>query len=278
MVNPASYLSQYFDRIGFSGEPSATVETLTAIHLLHPGAIPFENLNPLFRIPVVLTIESIQEKLVQRKRGGYCFEHNLLLKDVLEAIGFKVKGLSARVLWNVPDGVITPRGHMLLLLEIDRQQYIADVGFGGLTLTAPLLLKHGAEQSTPHEVFRLIQAEDEFTLQVKIKAEWKPVYRFSLQEQFQPDYEVPSWYLSNHPASHFVTGLIAARTTTTCRYALRNNQFAIHDVNGTTEKRTIASIQELKALLQDVFQIDLPNIANADPILSKIVEPAAATV
>jgi N-hydroxyarylamine O-acetyltransferase len=74
-----SFLQNYFERIGYEGAPSADLKTLNAIHLLHTHSIPFENLNPLLHWPIKLDIESLQEKIIQNKRGGYCFEHNILL-------------------------------------------------------------------------------------------------------------------------------------------------------------------------------------------------------
>lgn len=265
-------LDAYFRRIGYTGERTPTLNTLWAIHALHPQAFAFENLNPLLRRPVHLDIGSIQQKLVQGGRGGYCFEQNLLLRNVLEALGFKVKGLAARVLWNMPEEVITPRGHMLLLVDIDDQSFIADVGFGGLTLTAPLLLEPTIEQETPHELFRLIRKEETFVLQAKVKEAWKSLYRFDLQEQFLPDYEVTNWYLSNHPNSHFITGLIAARSTPDRRYALRNNELAIHYLYGGTERQTISSVPALRSTLEEIFKLNLTKLPELDPALQRLIQ------
>src|SRR4051812_32745388 len=149
-------LNAYFTRVGFSGVASPTLDTLRELHLRHTQSIPFENLNPLLGWPVQLDPVSLQQKLIQARRGGYCYEQNLLFKQALEAIGFRVTGLAARVVWNVTEGVVLPRTHMLLRIDLAGQPYIADVGFGGLTLTAPLLLEAGIEQPTPHESFRLI--------------------------------------------------------------------------------------------------------------------------
>src|SRR5205085_12496143 len=107
-------LDAYFKRIGYEGERTPTFETLQAIQLRHVQTIAFENLNPLMGWPVRLDIESLQQKLVREGRGGYCYEHNLLFRHVLKALGFEVTGLAARVLWNEPHGAITPRSHMLL--------------------------------------------------------------------------------------------------------------------------------------------------------------------
>lgn len=264
-------LEAYFKRIGYAGDRAPTLDTLQAIQLRHAETIAFENLNPLMGRPVPLDIESIQQKLVRDGRGGYCFEQNLLLKHLLAALGFQVVGLAARVLWDEPDGALRPRSHMLLLVELDETRYLADVGFGILTPTLPLRLKPGIEQTTPHEPFRLIPAGEEFVMQAKIRGIWKTLYRFGLQEQLLPDYEVSNWYLSNHPESIFVTGLMAARPAPGCRYALRNNELAVHHLHGGTERRRLASLAEMRDILDRTFCLTLPNGPEIDVALAKCV-------
>ena len=265
-------LKGYFQRIGYSGPFEPTLETLHSIHRSHAQSIPFENLNPFLRIPVVLDIDSLYQKIVLDNRGGYCFEHNLLLWEALKQIGFKVKGLAARVLWNVPDGVVTARGHMLLLIDIQGTQFIADVGFGGLTLTSPLLLKADVEQQTPHEYFKLTQSDDSYILQAKVQGVWKRIYVFSLQETFLVDYEVTSWYLSNHPTSHFVTGLIAALPFDKGRHTLRNNDFATHYLDGSHDRKRFENVSDLKSALETTFGISLPQIPSLDASLERLIQ------
>jgi N-hydroxyarylamine O-acetyltransferase len=267
-------LNAYFQRIGYDGERTPTLATLQAIHLRHATAIPFENLTPLLHQPVRLDLASLQHKLVQSGRGGYCFEQNLLLLAVLRGLGFQVTGLAARVRWNVPDEVITARGHMLLRVELDGQTYLADVGFGGLTLTAPLVLVPDRVQPTPHEPFRIITDGDGYLMQAQLGREWGSLYRFDLQQQFLPDYEVSSWYLSNHPGSHFVTGLMAARPEAGRRYALRNNQLTIHHLHGDTERHTLTTAAEIRAVLEDAFRIAVPRASELDPALQRLIEPS----
>src|SRR5665213_3130179 len=160
-------LNSYFHRIGYAGPRIPTLATLRAIHLHHPLAIPFENLDPLLGRPVGLDVPSLLDKLIHEGRGGYCFEHNLLLARVLEDLGFRVTCLAARVIWNAPEGAIRPRAHMLLRIDLGDEPYIADVGFGGQTLTAPLRLATDVEQTTPHEAFRLSTTDGDFVLQSK---------------------------------------------------------------------------------------------------------------
>jgi N-hydroxyarylamine O-acetyltransferase len=268
-------LDAYLERIGYSGSCSPTLETLQAVHLAHAQTIPFENLNPFLGWPVPLDAQSLQQKLVRARRGGYCFEHNLLLRDALTALGFEVTGLAARVLWNAPEGAVTPRGHMLLLVDLDDRAYIADVGFGGLTLTAPLRLQVGAEQPTPHEPFRLMRHRDGFVLQAKVGDIWRALYAFDLQEQFLADYEVTNWYLSTHPNSHFVNGLTVGRPSPHGRYALRDSDLAVHHLNGTTERRRLATAAELRRVLEHTFQVRLPDAPELYAALEQLIARAA---
>lgn len=266
-------LDGYQRRIGYTGERTPTLETLRGVVLHHTESIAFENLNPLLRWPVRLDVESLQQKLVRDHRGGYCFEHNLLLSHALQVLGFRVTGLAARVLWNAPENTIAPRGHMLLRVDLDQTTYIADVGFGGMTLTAPLRLEPDVEQTTPHEPFRLIQAGPAFVLQARLHEAWKSLYRFDLQEQLLPDYEVTNWYLSNHPNSHFVSGLIAARVARDRRYALRNREFAMHHLDGATERRALETVTELRGALEEYFLLSLPDAPALDVALGRLLAP-----
>jgi N-hydroxyarylamine O-acetyltransferase len=264
----------YVERIAYGGSLGVSVETLAGIHLHHAMAIPFENLNPFLRWPVRLDVQSLEQKLVRDGRGGYCFGQNLLLKHVLARLGFRVKGLAARVLWNVPEGRVTPRGHMLLLIDLAGHEFVADVGFGGCTLTGPILLEVDVEQTTPHEPFRVLRSGDAYLMQAKIGAIWQSLYQFDLQEQFLADYEVTSWYLSNNPTSHFVTGLIAARPDRHRRYALRGHELTVHHRGGRTERRTLASVEAIRSALADTFRLRLPDRAELEPALERVVAGA----
>jgi N-hydroxyarylamine O-acetyltransferase len=263
-------LDAYFQRIGYSGSRSATLDTLAAIHSRHAQTIPFENINPLLGWPVRLDPQSLQRKLVRDKRGGYCFEHNLLLSGVLQQLGFQVTWLAARVLWSVPEDAETARSHMLLMIDIDGRSYVADVGFGGLTLTAPLRLQSQIEQRTPHEVFRLSSLDDSFLMEAKIGDTWKSLYRFDLQAQLLIDYEVTNWYLSTYPSSPFVTNLIAARPGIDCRYALRNNELVFHYIDGRTERRLLTQVAELRETLAQAIGLSLPETPELSAVLQRV--------
>jgi N-hydroxyarylamine O-acetyltransferase len=197
-------------------------------------------------------------KLVDQRRGGYCYEHNALFAAVLGRLGYSVATLAARVQWGVPQGQARPRAHMLLRVDLPNGMYIADVGFGLLTLTAPLQLRPGLEQSTPHGLHRLVDIDDEFQLQVKMTDSWAPIYQLSLQEQAPADWEVHNWFTSTHPDSIFTNSLMVARPVGNLRYALLNDRLSIHHPNGTTERRTARDASELASFLDDFFDIRLP--------------------
>jgi N-hydroxyarylamine O-acetyltransferase len=263
-------LDAYLARIGYAGPRTATFETLVALHSLHPAAIPFENLNALLGVPVSLDVDSLQAKLVTGGRGGWCFENNLLFRDALEALGFSVTGLGARVLWNAaPDRPPNARSHMLLLVELDGVRYIADVGFGGTTLTAPLRVEPHTVQATPHEPHRLLPLENGFILEAALRGEWKPLYRFTLEPQFMADYEVSNWYLCQHPSSFLRQTLISSRVKPEGRYALSNNSLAIHSRNGT-EKHLLTDAGALRSCLELDLGLQLPESPELTAMLERV--------
>lgn len=270
-------LDAYLRRIGFADVPAPDPSTLAAIHARHPTAIPFENLNPLLGWPVRIDLPSIEQKIVQGGRGGYCFEQNALLGAALAAIGFTVTGLAARVVWNQAPDAATPRTHMLLQVGLpDGEQRLCDVGFGGQVLTGPLRFELDIEQATPHEPFRLVDATRPgdlapvYLAQAKIGGEWKPLYRFDRQPQHPADYEVANHYTATSPQSHFTTTLVAARAAPDRRYALRNRQLAIHHLGGETEKRTIADPSELRTILETDFGIAVPDDPAVDAAFARV--------
>lgn len=248
-------LNGYFERIRYKGSAGATLETLMNIHRLHPKYIPFENLNPLTGRKVSLKLEDVFDKLVTGYRGGYCFEHNTLFKAVLTQIGFTVNGLGGRVVWNIEPSVVTARTHMLLQIWLDGQSYIADVGFGAMTLTAPLLFAPDIVQETQHGVFRILQKEKYYLLQVLQQQEWRPIYQF-YSEALEPiDYEVGNWYVSTHPDSHFTKQLIAAKVDDDGRYTLSNHVLNIRYDSGRKESVELHRMEDIIKTLKEVFGI-----------------------
>jgi N-hydroxyarylamine O-acetyltransferase len=268
-------LDAYLARIGCHGPVAATLETVWTIAERHPAAIPFENLDAFLGRPVMLDVGSLQRKLVSGGRGGWCFEHNLLLGTALTAIGFRPIALGARVLWNAPAGRIGPRSHMVLRLDLADGPVIVDAGFGGLTLTAPLRLEADVEQHTPHGRFRLRRPDDDFVVEAELGGAWRPMYQFDLQPQRLADYEVSNWYLCNHPASIFLAGVMAARSAPGVRYALHGCEMMTYRIGEPSERRVLGSGAELRATLQAIFGIDVPQGADVDAALNRLPPPAA---
>jgi N-hydroxyarylamine O-acetyltransferase len=264
-------IEAYFERIGYEDSRAATLETLAGIHFHHPQAIPFEDLDPLLKRPMSLEIGALERKMIHGRRGGWCFEQNILLGDVLRTLGFRITGLAARVMWNTLEGEVRPRSHMLLKIDgLEGGPYIADVGFGGLTLTGPLRLVSGVEQLTPHETFRLTGGEGNFVLQALIRGNWKALYSFDLQPQLVADYEVSNWYLVHYPGSPFANRLMAARVTPDRRYGLLNNKLSIRHLRGESEQVTLANATELREALEGTFNIALPDDPELDALLTRV--------
>ena len=267
-------LEAYFGRIGYDGPHVPDLGTLRALHRLHPMAIPFENLHTLMGQRVALDPASLQRKLIHDRSGGYCFEHNTLFAEVLESLGFEVEALSARVVFNHEGEPIGPRTHMVLLVRLGERTYVCDVGFGGLTLTGPLLLEADIEQPTPHERFRLVHADSIFRLQAMLGDAWRTLYVFDLQKQLPIDFEVANHYVSTHPDSFFLTTLIAARPAAKCRYGLFNNELTVRPAAGATDRRTLQSVGELRDALTDVFGINLPDDPELRTALARVIDRA----
>jgi len=255
-------LDAYFRRIGYQGPHAATLEMLQALHRLHPAAIPFENLDPFLGRPVLLDMSSVERKLLHSGRGGYCFEQNGLFLRALLALGFRATGLSARVLRGRPESE-SPRSHMLLKIDLPEGVYIADIGFGSQTLTAPLRLEENTVQETPHGPFRLVREGSDYDEQALVDGEWQTQYRFSLQEYYPQDYEALNWYRATHPQSPFVTSLMAARPLPGKRLGLRDNHFATRHLDGRTEKKVLATPGEIIGVLEKDFGLTLPGPRDA---------------
>ncbi|HEX3636713.1 MAG TPA: arylamine N-acetyltransferase [Paraburkholderia sp.] len=272
-------LENYFTRIGYKGPRAATLEVLQALHQLHPATIPFENLNPLTRRAVKLDHESVEQKLITQKRGGYCFEQNALFANVLMQLGFEVTPLLGRVLWGRESAEIPPRTHMVLRVDINNEAWIADVGFGSVTLTAPLRLIAGAAQSTPLGTFRLADAaHDALYLEVQSPDEtWGRVYRFDLHPVEWIDYETSNWYTSTAPDSVFLNNLIVCRVLAQSRLTLLNDQLNERAADGhVISERQLKSADELATCLRDQFGLNTGDIDMAE-VFGRVRSPAAAS-
>jgi N-hydroxyarylamine O-acetyltransferase len=263
-------LDKYLERIGYAGARVASLPVLCALQAAHVAAVPFENLDPLLGRPVNLDPDSLAGKLVALRRGGYCFEVNGLFAEALEALGFNVRRLSARVRWGAPaDAPEGPRTHMTLLVDIDGVAYVADVGFGGYILSAPLKLEADLEQRDASNALRFVLSDGRYTLQLLRPAGWADLYRFSLDPQFASDYAVANWWTATHPSSLFVDNLLVEHLTPERRLTLFNRKLTTRHADGRTEERTLTSASDLAAALA-ASGIALP--APAQDIWSRLPE------
>lgn len=260
-MDSAIDLAAYLRRIGYRETPAVDARTLHGLATAHAGAIAFENLDPLRGAPVGLSPGSLERKLVRGGRGGYCFEQNLLFAAALRAIGFEVHGLIARVLWNRPEDAVTAQTHMLLQVELGGESWLADVGFGSMTLAGALRLHPDEPQPTALEPFRLLERDGEWRMQACVRGDWLTLYRFDLQPHPTIDYEVANHYVSSHPDSHFVDHLTVARTLPDRRLTLRDREFTVRRVDAEPERRTLRDTAEILRALREEFLLQVPDDA-----------------
>lgn len=250
-------LDAYFRRIGYMGPRTPTLEVLRALHALHPAAIPYDGVDVLMGRPIDLAPEALFDKLVVRRRGGYCFENNGLFKEVLRQLGFTVEAFLCRVLWFLAPGDPLPvRTHMTLKVTVDGEPWLADVGFGGGALTAPLLLNERGPQTTGNGTYRIMPEGNELKLELRTREGWRPMVLFPPIPQLDVDFIAPNWYTSAHPRSNFKHRLMACRTYPDIRHALLNNRYTIRQPNGDAEYRELGRA-ELERVLADVFEIEV---------------------
>ena len=267
-------IDAYFERIGFAGSIAPTLETLTQLHALHPAAIPYENLDPLMGVPVRLDLANLQQKLVFDRRGGYCFEQNTLLRAILQDLDFEVKVHGARVIWGHEGEEEPPLRHIVLTVDVAGVTYLCDVGFGGLTATAPLRLRSGAEQETPLDRYRLTDADGLWLLEVEIDGAWLKLFDFTLAELSEE--RIVELNDIADSSEFFTTQLLAARIEKTRRLAISNTRLNIHAPGQPSESRALGSVAELREVLSGTMGIALPSDERLDAALQKIVERGAA--
>jgi N-hydroxyarylamine O-acetyltransferase len=252
-------LEAYLERIG--ADPQATV---AEIHRGHVTSIPFENLDPQRGVPVSLALADLESKLVAQRRGGYCFEHNLLLGAALTALGLEVEPILARVRLGRPPGIPRPRTHLVLRVRDGDRTWLADVGFGNGTLLEPIPFGPGSEHHQAGWRFRLAQDGPEHVLRTATADGWADVYGFMPEPVPVIDIETSNWFACTHPGSPFVTGLlIAVNRPDGTRIVLSDRgglSLAQHTPAETVVSRPAR--EEIPELLETVF--GLPGFALGD--------------
>lgn len=259
---PASFsidLESYFARIGYRGSRLPTRETLDAITFHHATTIPFENLDVLLGKEINVEPAAVERKLVHERRGGYCFEQNHLLLLALQELGFEAAPLSARVRWQRPRDFIPPRTHLFVRVNLAGENWLTDVGVGGLSLTSAIRLDHSGEQPTRHEPRRIVREDGRFFHQVLLGGEWLDVCDFTGEEMPAIDRELANWWTSTNPNSKFRQNLMVARAGPDgSRHTLNNREFTSRHRDGTIEKHEVATPDDLLALLARLFGLHFP--------------------
>jgi len=250
-------LASYLDRISYSGPSEPSLAVLSAVVSAHTAAIPYENIDVLLKREVGLDFGSLQRKPVHGRRGGYCYEQNTLVSAALDALGFTVTPLCARVLRGLPDPTQARRNHEVLRVDLPEGPYIVDVGFGNLTPTAPIALRPDEDQETSHEPFRLMSHENEFVLQVQLGDAWDSLFRFSLEPTPPVDFEMYNWFSSNFPRSPFLANLIVARPIVGGRASVFNRRFTVRDHDNRTNRRVLDGIDDYQDILVGEFGLAL---------------------
>jgi N-hydroxyarylamine O-acetyltransferase len=200
-------LESYLARIGLEGgDPQ-----LADVHRAHVTSIPFETLDPQRGMAVSLAEGDLTRKLVQQRRGGYCFEQNLLLKMALEALGARVDLYLGRGLLGADPSAPRPRTHLLLGVEWHQERWHADVGFGGGTLLEPMRWGPGEDAEQAGWRYRLLERDGEYVLQSARGEVWVDLYEFLPRPVPMAEVEPANWWTSTHPGSHFIDGFLVSR-------------------------------------------------------------------
>ncbi|WP_405629052.1 arylamine N-acetyltransferase [Streptomyces sp. NBC_00016] len=292
-------LDSYLRRIGWEGERRADAATLRGVHLAHSRAIPFENLDPLRgTVPSLVPADLIAKLVRGGRRGGYCYEHNMLLAGVLEALGFGVTLLTARVVVGAQRFEERPRTHMALLVEVpgDPRPYLADVGFGapGALLEA-VPLTADVEFHDAGRRHRLVHAPHRGPLELWVlqayaatagapgvseapgtsgesgetgESEeteesgggvWQAQYAFTLEPFERPDFEVINWHIATNPRSPFSSRAYVQRSTPDRHLLLNGPLLTETHPDGTVKQRELTDETEARRVLDEEFGIALPD-------------------
>jgi N-hydroxyarylamine O-acetyltransferase len=251
-------LDAYFARVQWGGGTAPTHDTLAGLLRAQVERIPFENLDVLLGRGVRLDLATLQDKLVRRHRGGYCFEHATLFAAVLEALGFAVVRHSARVVMARPRSE-APRSHMLLTVTLPQGRFIADPGLGGHAPRAPLPLMTDAPVEVDGDVHWLCRDADYWVMRTRTPERDADCWASTLEHDNLVDFEVGNHFTATHPDSPFVNRLMLSAFTPTGRVHVMNRDVTEWR-DGVPHARQLASRGELRDLLASSFGFDLPEV------------------
>jgi N-hydroxyarylamine O-acetyltransferase len=247
-------LSAYLHRIGVPRPPAADEAALRELHHAHLLAVPFENLSIHLAEPVSLAPADLIDKIVNRRRGGFCYELNGAFALLLEALGAQVRRVAARV--HGADGLGPPFDHLALIVDLadGSEPWLADVGFGSHS-TYPLRLASRQDQYDPGGVFRLAASGD---TDLEVLKNGEPQYRIELRERALADFVATCWWHQTSPDSHFTRSTICSRLTEDGRISISGHTL-IRTSGGSRAEQSLAS-GEVLAAYREHFGISLDRV------------------
>lgn len=248
-------IKAYLERINYHGSLTPTAETLHELQVAHLLAVPFENLSIHAKEPIVLEDEALFTKIVERRRGGFCYEVNGLFTALLREIGFDVVMLSAGVA-NAEGGFGPDFDHMALMVSLD-QRWLVDVGFGD-SFIKPLRLDDRGEQVEGERAYRILPDGAHLILARRDNGdEWKAQYRFTLQPHRYADYAEMCHYHQTSPQSHFTRARICSRVVEGGRITLSEMRFITTSKDGGRQERILTSHEAHADILREHFGIEM---------------------
>jgi len=250
MVNVAAFLN----RVGYAGSQEPTIETLRTLHRAYLYTVPFENLDIALGRKIVCDEEAFVRKIVERRRGGFCYEMNGAFAALLRRLGFEVTLLSARV--PREDGSESPEfDHLTLRVELD-EPWLADVGFGDSFLE-PLRIENESEQSQDGRRFRIVASGESLVVErTEPGGEWKPQYSFTLIPRRLEEFAPMCHYHQTSPESHFTRKSLCSIATPEGRVTISDRRL-IFTRDGKKEERELGSDKEWYETLKKYFGIVL---------------------
>jgi N-hydroxyarylamine O-acetyltransferase len=246
-------IQAYLQRINYAGPLAPSAETLRLLQLAHLRTVPFENLSIHSGEPIVLNDEALFDKIVNRRRGGFCYELNGLFAALLRAFGFDVTMLSAR--GANAEGVFGPEfDHMTLMVALDNR-WLVDVGFGDSFLE-PLRLDEETTQIQGNNSYRVVR-EEEFLVLMRQSSDnaWESQYRFTLKPCQFSDFAEMCSYHQTSPQSHFTRARICSRATPEGRISLSDLRFITTTLDGKRQERILTNLEEYATILRDHFGV-----------------------
>ena len=256
-------VEEYLDRLNIQAkEPS--FDLVKAIQKKHIESFSFNNIAVFLEDEISLNTDTILEKIVRKNYGGYCFEHNQLLHDILNFLGFKVRLLIAKVLMN--QDIDTARTHRITLLEYEGKNYIVDVGFGSMCPREPIEVQCS---NTTNSCYRISKRQDkDYQLEQSTKQKDFVLYKFNLENYTQVDCVMGNFYSSHYPQAVFVNNFVLSLIMDDITLSLRNNIY--HRITKyETEVIDISSTEQLHDIINNDFNISL-SIEECKKIFNRI--------